>query len=573
MAGYSSDQFYKFGSYENNNNPQRKQDDNANFIYPSSISNPLNIDLATRKDGGRFVQRGFIRGIFPTTLGKVKSETANTVKKRRLFFQFNPTTLDRSVSMSTTVLNPLLQDPSNLLQPVPGMSDFSFDMLFNREAEVAAGVHVNDLFFQRKSSDITEDLQRYGYNTKKSDVSNIGVLADLYILDSIIGQSITPDMVDFLKDYWKNASDLSKTSYDATRGGGASFSFNPKAFEDIAISDANLGNSAFLSPLPIRIVFSSMFMVEGFVTSSSVQFIKFNSSYVPTICKVTLNVRALYIGFAKEKAYLSDSLETAVASIVEEQRDDAVNANTLDIELKDGPGYIFKTPNMTISQRNESTDVYNIERRLTFNYGGAFFDWYNNTGNGLPDFDVSRDKIAFEGVLQTWTSPSFADKFKKEEFKWDFSANLRMYEILAEDADQYKKGEELLLCDIPITYKTASGSKDLTSVEVAENAVKKTTQQTAQTNRWFANGPKTRRLMLKKTSTIRMEIKVNATLKFTSKQYGEVERTYEDMKYMTVGPESESTKAEWISIDNNQRQFHLGRGGGSYTKRITTSGL
>lgn len=569
MPGYSSDQFYNFQRYEKNSSPRRDGDDNANFSYPSPIANPLNVDLKTRKDGARFVQRGFIRGIYPTTLGKVDNTTASTVKQRRLFFQFNPTTLDRSVSMSTTVLNPLLQDPSNLLQPIPGTSDFSFDMLFNREAEVASGTYVDDLFFRRKSSAIIDDLKQYGENTQKSDVSNIGVLADLYVLDSIIGQSITPDMIGFLKSYWKNASDLTQTSYNASSS-SASFSFNPDAFGKVA--EGNLGNSAFLSPLPIRIVFSSLFMIEGFVTSSSVQFIKFNSAYVPTICKVTLNVRALYIGFAREKAYLSDALETAVASIVEEQKTDAVTVNTLDIELKDGPGYIFKSPEMRISQRDETTGVYSLGRSIETS-AGAFFDWYNNTGYDKPEFDIARDKFYFEGNLRTWTSPSFASKFKNEEFKWDFSANLRMYEILSEDNGTFKKGESLLLCDIPITYKNASGLKDNTSTAIAEKAAQKTTEATAQVDRWYAIGPKLRPKVLSKTSTIQMDVEVTATLTLTLKQMGEQTLKYTDMKTLKIGPEDADTKAQWVDTSNGQKQFHLGRGGGSYNKRVTTSGL
>ena len=39
----------------------------------------------------------------------------------------------------------------------------------------------------------------YGTNTSHSDVASLGVLADLYVLDSIIGQSITPDTAEVLR--------------------------------------------------------------------------------------------------------------------------------------------------------------------------------------------------------------------------------------------------------------------------------------------------------------------------------------------------------------------------------------
>lgn len=320
MAGYASDQFYNFQSYEGaNKSITRKPDDNANFNYPGANTSPL---FSVKTDDAlkytsKYIQRGFIRGIYPASLGKVSNTSASKVKQRRLFFQFNPTTLDRTVSMSTAVLSPLLQDPTNLLQPVPGSADFSFSILFNRESEVVSAEYStnsrnnNGNFGKAKGTQITGDLKDYGGNVSQGDVSSLGVLEDLYILDSIIGQSITQDMVDFLKDYWNNASTLSQSSYEAGDG-SASFSFDSTKF-DTSVKKT-LGNTAFLSPLPIRIVFSSLFMVEGFVNQSSVEFIKFSSNYVPTICRVTLGVRALYIGFAKEKAYLTDALDTAVAA-------------------------------------------------------------------------------------------------------------------------------------------------------------------------------------------------------------------------------------------------------------------
>jgi hypothetical protein len=361
MTGYASNQFYNFETYEGaGKSISRKPDDNANFNYPGRQSTPL----FTVKTGGRQdytsknIQRGFIRGIYPAALGKVASPGAGKVKQRRLFFQFNPTTLDRSVAMSTSVLNPLLQDPSNLLQPVPGSADFNFSILFNRESEVVSAeystssVNSNGDFGKTQSSPLTQDLNEYGGNVKQGDVSSLGVLADLYVLDSIIGQSITQDMVEFLKDYWNNASTLSQSSYDSSEG-GASFSFDSTKFETTV--SKNLGNTAFLSPLPIRIVFSSLFMVEGFVTSSTVEFIKFTSNYVPTICRVNLSVRSLYMGFAKEKAYLTDALETAVA----QQAADRVADNALAVKMKklikNGTFFNYK---MTIQdQQNESFTI------------------------------------------------------------------------------------------------------------------------------------------------------------------------------------------------------------------------
>lgn len=70
----------------------------------------------------------------------------------------------------------------------------------------------------------------------------------------------------------------------------------------------NFGNSAFLVSMPIRIVFSSLFMVEGYITSTIVNFNKFNANMVPTQCSVGIQMQALYIGFARKDTFLTLTL-------------------------------------------------------------------------------------------------------------------------------------------------------------------------------------------------------------------------------------------------------------------------
>ena len=56
------------------------------------------------------------------------------------------------------------------------------------------------------------------------------------------------------------------------------------------------------------IVFSDLFMVEGLVVGSAVAFQKFSQDMIPTICQVNCKIYALYVGFAKKKAFLTDNL-------------------------------------------------------------------------------------------------------------------------------------------------------------------------------------------------------------------------------------------------------------------------
>lgn len=85
--------------------------------------------------------------------------------------------------------------------------------------------------------------------------------------------------------------------------------------EEFNVTDArkaiynNFGNSAFLVSMPIRIVFSSLFMVEGYITSTMVTFNKFNANMVPTQCSVGITMQALYIGFARKDTFLTLTLK------------------------------------------------------------------------------------------------------------------------------------------------------------------------------------------------------------------------------------------------------------------------
>jgi hypothetical protein len=77
-------------------------------------------------------------------------------------------------------------------------------------------------------------------------------------------------------------------------------------------------------------------MVEGFVTGSAVAFQKFSQQMIPTICQVNCTVQALYFGFAKRKAFLTDSLaDWYKSTITTPSASTPQTVNTANQQLKD----------------------------------------------------------------------------------------------------------------------------------------------------------------------------------------------------------------------------------------------
>ena len=521
MVNYANDQFYLFNTYEGSKSSvSRKQDDNPNFNYPS----PLAHTLGNYTD---VIQRGFIRGIYPAVLGNVASNASSKVKQRRLFFQFNPTTLDRTVNMNMSMLNPLLQDPTNLLSPVPGSSAFSFDLLFNRESEVVTGKHTNSNFQRESSGNLLTSLEEYGKSVQPDDVSTLGVLADLYVLDSIIGQSITPDMVDFLKAYWNNASNLSQSTY-TTGDGSASFSFNDTDFDTTV--KKNFGNSAFLSPLPIRIVFSSLFMVEGFIERSSVQFVKFTNQYVPVICKVTLDVRALYIGFARERAYLTDALEVAVADMVESKKEDDSLALKMKTLLRTGT-FLNYVP---VYNENEN----DTSNSITF---GANYEDYSDTvitSNLLPepglvspdkDFSTFKDwynsntkwyKVDYSGKLTSSVSAAMQKAVEDTGITWKFDSTFEMVLNKGNTAQGPTAAgpvrSEVTLLSSPLKFRRMNNDEHPNGgSDIASNANKKIVGS-SNNDKWSMTPAVAKEFTILDTDKITFSIINNYTLEYTS---------------------------------------------------------
>lgn len=334
MSIYKNDQFYGWKNYEKLDPNTRSSNDNPDFLWPSSTRRNA-ITGTTRP-----VQRGYMRMLSEALARSGSSTSLKNLGSNRLFFQFNPDTITRSVNARNDVQYWMNMDPIQLTQPIPGDQNFAFELLFNREAEVASGkVEGGGTISVRAANG-------QGYTTV-STIPNaqnpavVGVLADLYKFDQIIGQGVNQATIEAFvanavamqeknvaNSNKKNPSNSQEDPKNATKD---EEDIDP-VVEPLSAGDRqlirenlslNVGNSAFLVANPIRIVFSSLFMVEGYVTSASVVFNKFSPTMVPTQCVVSVSMQALYIGFAKKDTFLTSNAKRVEEVLAEQEKDEA----------------------------------------------------------------------------------------------------------------------------------------------------------------------------------------------------------------------------------------------------------
>lgn len=290
------------------------QNSNPNFIYPTPVERIASLK-ANEKDLGSNslnteIKRGYIRRL-TEYYGKVKGiSQTNSLANFRCNFQFNPQTISRSVNANYDMQFFFNQSPDQLAQPIPGQSTFSIELLFNREAEVATSMYRGEdgTLTQGNPYEKSWIASSPGnYITNPYDpkwVTEIGVLADLKILDDIIGQGIAQDLIKNAAAFKTTSTTTSSSNKDATD----TASSDPAAgftSGKLGPYSANMGNKAFLVPTPIRLLISELFMIEGFVMSSQVVFNKFSTKMVPTQALVGLQIQALYFGFAQKNTFLS----------------------------------------------------------------------------------------------------------------------------------------------------------------------------------------------------------------------------------------------------------------------------
>jgi hypothetical protein len=323
MSGYHNDQFFRINDNtgENttfDNNPAYgnagaaiTNADNPPFIYPDRTvrtTGENNLPINT------ILQRGYIRSL-STYAGK-----GVTLVPHKCQFQFNPGSLTQVVEAASNTLDYLHLDPGQYAVPRSASVNFTFDLLFDRSMEM-------------NNSSRTGSVLPSGDNPWESgDPSQVGVLRDLASFYGVIGQSIRADqkqyMIETLTDSLKNeAKSLTSTSDPATDTTQADLD---KAISNLpAYLENNAANSAFLLPVPVRVMFSTLYMVEGFVTNTTVAFTKFSTAMVPMQCALSVTMEAKYIGFAQAKTFLTWALENAALGLQAEEQQVTADTKSL----------------------------------------------------------------------------------------------------------------------------------------------------------------------------------------------------------------------------------------------------
>ena len=294
--------------------------------------------------------KGFIRNLI-TNQGGNLAQFPNI----RCNFQFNPQDIQHQIEARKDMYLPILQDPSQLNQPMAGNATFAFELIFDRSMEVNSN----------RSLTVTNDD---GAMPDPTSPETVGVFHDLRVLYSIIGQGLSSELMDAqltkLKQDVKNyatinykqlniqataTADNSVTTFQPVNADGSVYDaeqdedilvdLNSKKTSDFLsgidsdpsggikfMSDLNVGNSAFLIPQPCRVIFSPMFMVDGFVMNTNVLFTKFSAKMIPVQCKVYLQMQAIYIGFARAKTFITAQIEET-----QEQNDEELSTYTTNL--------------------------------------------------------------------------------------------------------------------------------------------------------------------------------------------------------------------------------------------------
>jgi len=338
---YATNQFY---GISNAGEPtERTDNDNPLFLWPADHRR----NAAT---GNTYkVQRGYMR-LLSEVLGDPADTTSDAAKsianigKTRFHFQFNPDTLTRSVAARNDVQMWMNQDPAQFTQPIPGSANFSFEILLNREQEMASGRYNTGNGLSSRRNTAATTIRTVGVNSGATltsqnafdlsdatapSVTDIGVLADLLVFDRIIGQGINRALIDSILNRAEALVTAANLQNQGTQD-EEDQDTTPVTFDRNKASDylsGAIGNSAFLISQPVRVVFSSLFMVEGFITDTTVVFNKFNPAMVPTQCLISVQMQAMYIGFARKDTFLTTVYASAPRTREEvEEENDAKNS-------------------------------------------------------------------------------------------------------------------------------------------------------------------------------------------------------------------------------------------------------
>lgn len=310
MPDYRGNQFVSDWLKPDKLNPEWT---NAPFNYPRRTVRYTEVgENGEVERVAKELDRGFVRSLVTETLtstGQVKSAV-----KSRFNFQFNPQDIAQEVSMRQDIYLPILQDPSQFAQPMSAVASFNFDILLDRTMEVANGAGIGGgAIDSPEEKRLIPPSDPFGNVTPVVDVRQFGVLSDLQVLYAIIGQGFSNNFIEDQMEQIRlqaKGDILSDTSLDDASKSAKLNELATSKFD----GQVNIGNSAFLIPMPVRVVFSELFMVDGFITSTSVRFTKFNTNMVPIQATIGLGMNALYIGFARQDTFLTVQLKNSFDS-------------------------------------------------------------------------------------------------------------------------------------------------------------------------------------------------------------------------------------------------------------------
>lgn len=366
---------------------------NAPYTYPRRVVRYPE-EIVTTEGGTRTssyelttkqLDRGFIRNILASDGSGLATDSTNL---RRFNFQFNPGDIEQRVTMRSDVYFAVLQDPTQLVQPMSAVATFAFDIFLDRTMEVANGSNRGNSF------------DPFGVPNPAEDVYQAGVLSDLQILYSIIGQGISNDLIA------QNLGVLKELAAREARGASVSEEERAEALSKIdAISSTsinanlNAGNAGFLIPLPVRVVFSELYMVDGFVTDTFVKFTKFNTAMVPIQAAVGITMNAMYLGFARQDTFLTSNLseyftDTALQQIEEEKQTATNNAEILNAARQSANKFVFACDPSDdwLAELGRTDQSSQIVRTVWYAYGNP----YNpSTGGGYGGNSDREYKVGF----------------------------------------------------------------------------------------------------------------------------------------------------------------------------------
>jgi hypothetical protein len=431
--GYKSDQFISTSGFEPSLGAYTGDAINPPFVGPRSTIRTFVKN--TRDDNGQLVtkwentpftlKKGYIRSL----LDKVQiSDTAiGSAPQLRCNFQFNPSTIQHSVPMRTNLTNVFLQDPAQMSQPIGGEVTFAFELLFDR------------------SHTLNNSSGEGGGTQGSPDEQDIGVLADIRALYQVIGQGITEKT---MKWQLENARQQMNAQIEMGSVGTLTESQAETAQSSTFIEDTNyfsgeggnIGNTAFLIPTPVRVMFSSLFMVDGYVTQTDVVYTKFSRSLVPMQCIVTLSMQAMYVGFAKEKTFLTYNLEEAAAVSTQQISDNIEKSRNTLTSVVSGfkKTTVYHKIRVVYDTDKTSVETSTFDDRTS---ATILIPYYNNsTMSSLSGLTNPGDAIKIEPFINIKVSTTIKDSEMESAFSDGTNMSLTAYvttygPMTSEDAD------------------------------------------------------------------------------------------------------------------------------------------